>query len=114
MTTIVNRVAVREIRIEDSYRHDDGDTIVAALSDPDVGATQPCAFCGALALYEGQACADRAVLMLCRPCLDAAIHRLRRMRDNAKLATGYEPVCNRCWRPILDPDTHVTVRPLWE
>ncbi len=113
MTTILDRAAVRQIRIKGRYRLDDWNPIVTAPSNAESSATEPCAFCGALALYAGQACADRDVLKLCRPCLDAAIHRLCRMRDNAKLATGHEPVCNRCWRPILDLETHMTVRPLW-
>lgn len=67
-----------------------------------------------LAHYEGRACADSHVVKLCKRCLDMAIYKLSRMRDDAKLATGCEPRCNRCWRPILDPRTHRELRSLLE
>ncbi len=71
-----------------------------------------CEVCGDLANYTGRACADRRTVWLCKRCLDVAINRLIRIRDDAKIATGCEPLCNSCWRPIIDPGTHMDLRPL--
>ena len=113
MTTVVDRRGTT-ISHPGQLLESAWDALVAALSDVASEAAQGCTLCGGLAGYEGQACADSHVIKLCRPCLDAAIRRLSRVRDNAKLATGYEPICNRCWRPILDPQTHMSLRPLWD
>jgi len=88
--------------------------LVAARRAHHAVAIRGCALCGDLAVYQGRACADSHVLNICKSCLDAAIRRLSQLRDDTKLATGTEPICNRCWRPILDPETHMDLRALWE
>jgi hypothetical protein len=113
MTTIEDRAVVEQTRADSDQRQADWAALVASLSDVTSEAFGVCALCGRLAIYEGQGCADNRVVKLCKSCVDSAIYRLSRMRDDAKLATGCEPVCNRCWRPILDPATHIDLRPLW-
>jgi hypothetical protein len=111
MTTIFAPPRLPE-RVRRTYAHADWRALVASLSGMTEGPMYACAVCGGAARYEGQGCADSDVVRLCITCLDRAIHRLQGMRDDAMLATGREPLCNRCWRPILDPGTHMTLRPL--
>ena len=109
MTTFVDRRGAT-----DRGQLSEADWGIFVAAHVDAVASPGCALCGGLAVYEAQACADSHVLKVCKPCLNAAIRRLSRVRDDAKLATGTEPVCNRCWRPILDPETHMDLRPLRE
>jgi hypothetical protein len=110
--TILNCAVVEEKRAQHDYFEADWASIVATLNELTEGLDGACEVCRGLAHYEGRACADRHVVKLCKRCLDMAIYRLSRMRDDAMLATGCEPLCNRCWRPILDPRTHMEVRSL--
>ena len=108
--TVLNCAVVEEKRAQHNYSEADWESIVATLNE--LGGV--CEVCRGLAQYEGRACADSRVVKLCKRCLDMALYTLGRMRDDAMLATGYEPLCNRCWRPILDPRTHMELRSLLE
>jgi hypothetical protein len=114
MTTILDRGGLEEKRAQRGYSHADWESIVASLNELTLERIGACEVCGDLAHYEGRACADRHVVKLCKRCLNKAINKLIRIRDDAKLATGYEPLCNRCWRPIIDPSTHMDLRALLE
>jgi hypothetical protein len=110
--TILNCAVVEGKRAQRDYSEADWKSIVASLSESTVLLDEACEVCRGLASYEGRACADSHVVKLCKRCLDTAIYKLSRMRDDAMLETGCEPVCNRCWRPILDPRTHMELRSL--
>jgi hypothetical protein len=114
MTTNLDRSDLEEKRPQRGYSQADWESIVASLNELTLEAIGGCEVCGDLADYEGRACADRHVVKLCKRCLDIAINKLIRIRDDATLATGYEPLCNRCWRPIIDPRTHMDLRSLME
>jgi hypothetical protein len=112
MKTIEDAAGLADRPADTVQRQADWDGLVASLTDLCSEVLRACALCGGVALYEGQGCADSGVVRLCRSCLDAAISRLCRMRDDAKQVTGCEPRCNRCWRPVLDPATHIDLRAL--
>lgn len=114
MTTMLDRGCLAEKRARRSYSPAGWESIVAPLSELSPERLGACEVCGDFAHYEGQACADRRLVRLCKRCLNIAINRLIRLRDDAKLATGCEPLCNRCWRPIIDPGTHMDLRSLLE
>ena len=110
--TIFDSAVVEFKRAQRDCSQADWGFIVSSPNESILAQFRPCQACGGLARYEGQACADKHWVKLCERCLDVAMYKLNRMRDDAKLTTGHEPLCNRCWRPILDPSTHMEVRSL--
>jgi hypothetical protein len=112
MTVALERGARGEKRKRRGYWQVEWESIAASIAEPTPQQTEACELCGDSARYAGRACADRQAVRLCDRCLNIAIRRLIRIRDDAKLATGLEPLCNRCWRPIIDPATHIDLNSL--
>lgn len=69
-----------------------------------------CEHCGGPATHVGQGCMDRTEVMLCEPCLEAAMQLIRTVVKLFQRRHRRIMVCGDCYRPILSLETHMSIQ----